>query len=96
MIVYFRNETEFAIVAKRDSVLRIDLNDFNLVETLPVLNIGSAVAIDFDKTTETLYWSDVNKDHIKVLEILILKVNDILVRKITFDLIVSENSIRRY
>jgi len=47
-------------------VLRINLNDFTQVETLPLGNVRAAVAIDFDLKNNSIFWSDVNRDHIMV------------------------------
>jgi hypothetical protein len=57
------------LVAKRDSVLRIDLNNFNSVETLPLPKVKSVIAIDYDMKNHCIYWSDVNKDHIMRLHL---------------------------
>ena len=61
-----RNEAEFLLVAKRDSVRRINLNDFSRVETLPLGKVRSVIAIDFNLKNNCIFWSDVNTDHIMV------------------------------
>lgn len=65
----FRDELEFMLVAKRDSVMRIDLNNFNSVEILPLPRVRSVIAIDYDMRNNCLYWSDVNRDHIMRLHL---------------------------
>lgn len=62
-------ESEFMLVAKRDSVLRIDLNDFDHVETLPLLNVRAVIAIDYDMRNSSIYWADVNRDNIMRLRL---------------------------
>ena len=56
------------LVAKRDSVLRINLNDFSRVETLPLGKVRSVIAMDFHVKNNCIFWSDVTTDHIMVLD----------------------------
>lgn len=71
--LFKRNESEFIIVAKRDSVLRIDLNDFSHVEVLPLGNVRAVVSVDFDVKRNCIFWSDVNKDHIMVRKFVVMR-----------------------
>jgi hypothetical protein len=57
------------LVARRDSVLRIDLNDFSRVETLPLPPVRSVIAVEFDVAENVLFWSDVHKDTISSLKL---------------------------
>ncbi|CAL8091762.1 unnamed protein product [Orchesella dallaii] len=55
-----KEELEFLLVAKRDSVLRIDLNHFERVETLPLPRVQAAIAVDFNLKNNCIFWSDVH------------------------------------
>jgi len=65
-LFFRRNISEFMLIAKRDSIRRIDLNDFNVHETLPLGPVRSVIAVDYDMQTNCLYWSDVHEDKIMV------------------------------
>jgi len=65
-VTFCRNEAEFLLVSKRDSVLRINLNDFSRVETLPLGKVRAVIAMDFNIKNNSIFWSDVTTDHIMV------------------------------
>lgn len=52
-----------------DSVMRIDINNFKSIETLPLPRVKSVIAIDFELKNHCLYWSDVSRDHIMRLHL---------------------------
>lgn len=53
--------TEFLIVAQRDKVARINLNDSEL-EILPIKGLRNVIAIDFDLKNNCVYWADILTD----------------------------------
>lgn len=64
-----RDELEFIIVARRDSIMRININDLNSVEVLPLPRVKSVIAVEYDLKNHTLFWSDVNRDRIMRLRL---------------------------
>lgn len=62
-------EPEFMLVAKRDSVLRIDLNHLERVETLPLTRVKAVIAVDFNLRNNCIYWSDVQQKTIMMLHL---------------------------
>lgn len=64
-----REEPEFLLVAKRDSVLRIDLNHYERVETLPLARVQAIIAVDFNLKNNCIFWSDVQHKTIMKLHL---------------------------
>ncbi|ODM93787.1 Sortilin-related receptor [Orchesella cincta] len=64
-----KEELEFLLVAKRDSVIRIDLNNYERVETLPLARVKAAIAVDFNMKNNCIFWSDVQHKTIMKLHL---------------------------
>lgn len=62
-------EPEFILVAKRDSILRIDMNRFERVETLPLAKVKAVIAVEYVIRNNCLIWSDVHHKTIMKLHL---------------------------
>ncbi|XP_067011986.2 sortilin-related receptor isoform X2 [Anabrus simplex] len=56
-------KAEFLLVAQRDRIVRVDLSTL-VMETLPIMGLHNAIAVEFDMNTNCVYWADVVTDTI--------------------------------
>jgi len=55
----------FMLVAQRQKIVKLDLTKPNsTVKTLPLLNVKNVIAMDFDYSTDCVFWADIELDKI--------------------------------
>lgn len=63
----FREKPEFILVAQKERILRLSLND-KPFEVLPVRKLENVIAVEFDVKNNCIFWADIVTDTIGVFE----------------------------
>jgi hypothetical protein len=65
-VIIFSEEPEFLLLAQRDKITRISLDNESTLEPLPIFGLKNVIAIDFDMHNNCVYWADIVTDSIGV------------------------------
>lgn len=64
-IIFLREKPEFILVAQKDRILRLSLNNKSY-EVLPVRKLENVIAVEFDMKNNCVFWADIVTDTIGV------------------------------
>ena len=63
---YCSEEEEFLLIAQRNKVSRLNLEDLEKLENIPLPEIKNVIAVEYDFQENTMFWADIETDKIFV------------------------------